>query len=396
MNEHFQRQKEARKRLYDEVWAQPMVKVAKSYGVSDVAVKKWCKRLNIPTPGLGYWAKVQHGKKVKQTPLPSISDEEFRPLAFRFPIPLDKPTANEEVREIDPEIDFERDPQNRVMVTDTFHPLVALSHDASETMKPDENGIVHVTEPGLIPVEVAQTNLFRAYSILSAVLNAAFDRGYGLSIGMNENRTVYLTVNGERMSVGIGETLDRSERPLTEKQTKEKERSPWLYRYPLYDYTPTGRIKISISAPYSLRCRTTWSDTKRKRLEDSLNSFMISLIKASREIKVIREERERRERAWAEHLRQQEIARKQAEFRKRREEDFVRSIDRWHEAERMRQYLEAVKKRAEAEGIEEDSNFVVWYRWACSRASLLDPLMDGASSDALVPVTLSFWYRWMR
>jgi hypothetical protein len=120
------------------------------------------------------------------------------------------------------------------------------------------------------------------------------------------------------------------------------------------------------------------------------------LIKASREIKVIREERERRERAWAEHLRQQEIARKQAEFRKRREEDFVRSIDRWHEAERMRQYLEAVKKRAEAEGIEEDSNFVVWYRWACSRASLLDPLMDGASSDALVPVTLSFWYRWMR
>ena len=395
MSTRLDERRAARQRLYDEVWARPMVKVAKSYGVSDVAVKKWCKKLNIPTPGLGYWAKIEHGKKVKHIPLPDISDEELRPFVFRFPIPLDGPEAEDTVPEVDPEIEFERDPQNRVVVTDALHPLVAVSSDASETLKADENGVVHIAGPALIPVQVAQNNLSRAHRVLSAVLNAAFDRGYGLSVGINEERTVYLTVNGERMSVAIGETLDRSERPLTEKQKKEKERSPWLYRYPQYDYTPTGRIKINISAPYTLRCRTTWSDTKRKRLEDSLNSFMISLIKASREIKEIREERERREREWAERRRQEELARKRAEFQRKRQEDLARSVERWHEAEQMRQYLEAVFQRAQQDGIQDDPDFVDWYRWATAQASTRDPLMKSASLDSLRTITLRKHHRWM-
>lgn len=128
-----------------------MVKVAKSYGVSDVAVKKWCKKLNIPTPGLGYWAKIEHGKNVKQIPLPDISDEELRLLVFRFPIPLDGPEAEDTVPEVDPEIEFERDPQNRVMLADVLHPLVVQSRDKAKDAEPDENGIVHLLGRGLIP-----------------------------------------------------------------------------------------------------------------------------------------------------------------------------------------------------------------------------------------------------
>jgi hypothetical protein len=281
------------------------------------------------------------------------------------------------------------------MVTDVLHPLVVQSRDKVKGTEPDENGIVHLLGPGLIPVAVAPNNLSRAYRIVSAILNAAFERGYGLSIGINDERTVYLTVNGERMWLEMGETLDRSVRPLTAKQEKEKERSPWLYRYPQYDYTPTGRIKISISAPYTLRCRTTWSDTKRKRLEDSLNSFMISLIKASREIKEIREERERWQREWADRQRQEEIARKRAEFRKKREEDFARAVDRWHEAERMRQYLQAVIRRAEADGIKDDPEFNAWYQWATAHASMHDPLRKDASSHVLQAVAIGPRYSWM-
>ena len=59
-----------RKELYDKVWSQPVQTLAKEYGISDVGLKKICKRRDIPTPGLGYWAKVAHGKTVRRTPLP--------------------------------------------------------------------------------------------------------------------------------------------------------------------------------------------------------------------------------------------------------------------------------------------------------------------------------------
>lgn len=59
-----------REKLYQEVWKKPVTEVAKLYKVSDVAIHKVCKPLDIPILGLGYWAKVKAGRPVEQTPLP--------------------------------------------------------------------------------------------------------------------------------------------------------------------------------------------------------------------------------------------------------------------------------------------------------------------------------------
>lgn len=62
-----------REKLYQEVWSQPMWKLAPDYGVSDVALAKTCRKLMIPAPGRGYWAKVASGKRVKnRSPLPTF------------------------------------------------------------------------------------------------------------------------------------------------------------------------------------------------------------------------------------------------------------------------------------------------------------------------------------
>ena len=37
-----------RDKLYEEVWAEPVMKVAERYGVSDVALAKTCRKLNVP------------------------------------------------------------------------------------------------------------------------------------------------------------------------------------------------------------------------------------------------------------------------------------------------------------------------------------------------------------
>lgn len=41
-------------RVYEAVWREPMLKVSKRYGISDVGLRKVCARMHIPVPQLGY------------------------------------------------------------------------------------------------------------------------------------------------------------------------------------------------------------------------------------------------------------------------------------------------------------------------------------------------------
>ncbi len=64
-----------RKVLYEQVWSEPALTVAKSYGVSSVWLGKVCRQLNVPVPPRGYWARVRSGGKVKKPPLPKLRIE---------------------------------------------------------------------------------------------------------------------------------------------------------------------------------------------------------------------------------------------------------------------------------------------------------------------------------
>ena len=63
-----------REQLYKKVWSQPVWTLAKEWGISDVGLAKICKKNNIPRPGLGYWARKEHGYNPRQTPLPKGED----------------------------------------------------------------------------------------------------------------------------------------------------------------------------------------------------------------------------------------------------------------------------------------------------------------------------------
>lgn len=50
-----------REELYAEVWEKPLTSFVAKYGVSAVAIGKTCRKLQVPLPGRGYWAKKAHG-----------------------------------------------------------------------------------------------------------------------------------------------------------------------------------------------------------------------------------------------------------------------------------------------------------------------------------------------
>jgi len=49
----------SKKELFKLVWKYPTTRIAKMYGVSDVAVSNWCKKLGIKKPSRGYWRKME-------------------------------------------------------------------------------------------------------------------------------------------------------------------------------------------------------------------------------------------------------------------------------------------------------------------------------------------------
>jgi len=66
-----------RERLYKEVWETPVSQLAPKYGISDVGLTKMCKRMAIPVPPRGYWAKVAYGYKIKKPALPTIKSTDL-------------------------------------------------------------------------------------------------------------------------------------------------------------------------------------------------------------------------------------------------------------------------------------------------------------------------------
>ena len=61
-----------REESYDLVWSEPTQVLAHRYGISDVALAKWCRRLRIPKPGRGYWQRKRAKKRLTRPPFPSL------------------------------------------------------------------------------------------------------------------------------------------------------------------------------------------------------------------------------------------------------------------------------------------------------------------------------------
>jgi hypothetical protein len=59
----------SREKLYEEVWDEPMTKVALRYKVSGSFLARICIRLNVPRPPRGYWAMLAARKKIPRLPL---------------------------------------------------------------------------------------------------------------------------------------------------------------------------------------------------------------------------------------------------------------------------------------------------------------------------------------
>jgi hypothetical protein len=164
----------------------------------------------------------------------------------------------------------------------------------------------------------------------------------------------------------------------------------------VYDYLPSGRIGLRVSAEFADGCRCVWSDSGTRPLEKSLNSFLAGSIRIAEKIKVNRAERD----AWLRKCEEEASQRRERE-RLRQEEDvrlanLLQGFEQWMRADNLRRYIEAVRSRTiDTHGaVEPLSDIAAWLGWAGRQADAIDPLVGNKSLPSYT-VTLEPASRWL-
>lgn len=298
-----------RQDLYGRVWSKAMRTVAPELGVSDVGLKKICKRLDIPTPPLGYWAKKEYGRATKQPRLPAYDDPGFEGIKFY-------PNAQEERSEIASEVVEilvqEKAMENRIVVSDQLAEPCLLVERTSKSLKAaraDEDGIVQPRAKKTLDVHVSPDNVERAMLIMDTLLKALESRSLHVQLGDRDGLwATTVTVLDETIDFALHEIVDRVECDPTPAEKRRMDEWPGFYgnkRY--YRRVLSDRLCLKInSGPLNGR-RRRFTDTKRHQLDNLLNTFISTLYRTAQDIKVERRRLEelRREREQQERKRQE-------------------------------------------------------------------------------------------
>jgi hypothetical protein len=368
-----------RSELYSKVWSIPLKHLSKEFGISDVALGKTCKRNNIPKPGLGYWAKLEHGKAVKKTALPESKDGDYEITitAFEKPEIRTEDSDSEQVEMADQlirKINMDENPISASDSLDNAHKYVRMTYRSLKNARKNEcNILIHKIQKCL-PIHVSAATLDRALFIMDSLLSLL--EKYSLSIDSECLDKIHIL--GHQISFSLNESLDRKEIELTDKERQDKELYSWMYNRPKYIYIPNGNLSLSINEEcYPSGMRRSWSDNKKQKVERFVKKFLISAI----EISVHKETLRRRNKRWErereqERKRQAELSEKRWQEQKRVEE-LENEVSQWLKSQQIRSYVSYVHSEVTKKcgSIEKGSNLDRWMIWALRRADIIDPLV---------------------
>jgi hypothetical protein len=364
-----------REELYERVWKEPLVRVAKEFGLSDRGLAKVCVRMEIPLPGRGYWRQVETGRSMKRKPLPKLKKGRSEVRIYPHSAPETAPTSSEE----DPRVEFEKRKGNRILVQPELSeplPLIERTRSALSAAKPDGERMVTPRTLKALDVRIGAESVPRALRLLDALLKGLNDRGLKVKVSQDGARKTWVTVDGEEIPLALRERRKRVPHRPTAQELAEKKKWPSLTRIPEYDWVPSGELLLVIE--HSSWSRQIVADGKRQRLEERLNKFVVALYSAAdrRKRERIEEERRRRQRIEDEKRRVEEERRRWEESQ--RIQRLERGMEAWEKANRIRAYVDAVRREAEttASDSSSDGDLAGWVRWALGYADRLDPLKD--------------------
>ncbi|WP_374652315.1 hypothetical protein [Dongia sp.] len=305
-----------RAELYALVWETPMIRLAKSFGLSDVGLRKICVKHDVPTPPLGYWAKLAHGKKVRQPALPPLRDdiEDQIDLSGRTPKVMPAPVAAAHEAAVAAEARPERKIQVPTARPAKLHSVAAAVGQALRKARPDSSGLVTFVGGYWPPIQIGPSSIERVEILLDTLASALVQRSNALTMDGN---TIHVVIEEIPFELRVYETKSKMLHTPTKDELVQQsrynddhQRMPEVYSadrkaWPTYDYYPSGRLALELTDPSQYRYNNVnlvgrWYDRTSKSLGEALGEVMIALITAAAAVKVRRAEEMERARLKAE------------------------------------------------------------------------------------------------
>lgn len=368
-----------RDKLYEEVWAKPVVEVAQQYGVSDVMIHKVCKSLDVPVPPRGYWSRVRAGENLPKTPLPAtkgvteitgarnfeaikVTDTSAQLLGF---LPEDERQkvllAAQQITMLDDNAPLHNKIKAYRLVVKEWNKNDRKPEGAERSSRSYGYG----NHPPFLAGVISDEILPRVYRILDVLFRQVE------SFGGAVNDDLSIRVRNETVRLEIAEGQDVVEHIMTRKEAQEmiayedaKRRNSWASQPQIRknDYVFNGRLRISILQNKYFR------DTDKAPIESRLGDMLIALYEESEVIRIAREEREAAERKRKEEERIREKRRIRYNNEVERTVALLNAALDYERACRIRAYIKSVQ-----EACGRDEAAIAWLDWANKKADWFDP-----------------------
>jgi len=374
-----------RDELYAEIWEAPAIKVAAKYGISSVMLGKVCRKLQIPLPGRGYWAKKEFGKPVNKIPLP---EAENLPIVHRFkemgsdnaqvPAPEPEPTDQEYQRILQVE--------SRIVIADPAaarHKLVTATAKSLRSAKPDNRGIVQASRnEDVLDIRVSKNSIDRALNIMNAIIVLLESEKFTAAVKSERHRAT-AHVFGHHVPFSIVEKT---------RQMGHKEVTRYSYTHTETEYLPSGDLEFRAADEYY--GDKTVRDRKTQKLENLISKCVGAILREARDRAISAEKRrleeiEERKRAQERATLAEQIAEEEKKVK-----DLDSWVNGWSRAQEMRDFISALAKMWENRGYDlspesEKGQRILWMK---QQADRLDPLIENPKSILDRRQELNRWY----
>jgi hypothetical protein len=384
-----------REELYQEVWSAAMWTLAKKYGISDVGLAKVCRKLNIPLPGRGYWAKKQAGQTVKQLPLPAMKE----PPKLQKPTPRKEPPSSAQTADDEERILLQRLTSSKG--TDALkrgslsHALIVQAGSVLRKERADGREILWSRERCL-DIQVSRAGLDRAIRVMAGFIELAEAEGFSVVIGDEQREATSLVAFGHSVKFGLMEKVQRLD--ISAVATGTALNRVLTYGGKPVEYRPTGEFYMEAFGVWDGH-QKKWKEGKAGTMEEILPNVLAGLLRIAlaRRAEKIRQEAEQNEQRRIAEIREQLQTAIRAEQAKVR--DLRHLTADWTRAEQLRAFVAAAHNAGIQHGqsCEVGTPFGDWLAWAEQQADRLDPLKESPISiidrrSELVAET-STWYR---
>jgi hypothetical protein len=367
-----------REALYDEVWSEPVIEVAKRYGLSDVGLAKVCRKLRIPLPSRGYWAKVKAGRVMHRVPLPALPDRV--PTVVQLTRLSEEQVVARQKVKTDVALVRKQVEESQVLAEPaTLHPLIkaAVKRLRQRDGWTDEKGLRSAPQE-VLHLEVTKSSLGRALRVMDALLKELAKRSITVTVNAERQRTI-LDVGGTSVSLMLSEHVSRSPHKETPAEVRARERyyNSWRLgasasypNIPRFDYQPTGILMITAGRWPS----RSWKDTPRTPLEKRLGEVVAGILALAKRIHDEGVEKARKEEAHRQAVERYNFFKGRLENEQNNFKQFEEDAIGWERAMRLRAYVDAIERHATIEGTS-TTKLQDWIAWARAKADWIDPLI---------------------